>query len=141
MQYVFQQQKIKTMKTKTNQQGITAKLSLLIVAMFFSLGIFAQNSVASYQIKSLSDNLIISSDEIISSLKVSIETDFFYEDQINLEEWMIDLEKFADNSKSSLVEEDEFTEEELNLEEWMIDTDWINKECDYFYEAWKAGIV
>ena len=123
------------MKTKTNQQGITAKLSLLIVAMFFSLGIFAQNSVASYQIKSLSDNLIISSDEIISSLKVSIETDFFYEDQINLEEWMIDLEKFADNSKSSLVEEDEFTEEELNLEEWMIDTDWINSDCDYFYEA------
>ncbi len=123
------------MKTKTNQQEITAKLSLLIVAMFFSLGIFAQNSVASYQIKSLSDNLIKSSDEIIRSLKVSNETDIFYEDQINLEEWMIDLEKFGKNSKSSITEEVEFVEEELDLEEWMIDTDWIKKECDYFYEA------
>lgn len=123
------------MKTKTNQNRITARVTLLIVAIFFSLGIFAQKSITNYQIKSLSENLVLNSDEIINSLKVSTETDFFYEDQINLEDWMIDLEKFAKNSKSSTIIEDKFTEEELCLEEWMIDTDWLNKECDYFYEA------
>lgn len=135
MLYAYQQQQNKTMKTKTNHKRITARVALLIVAIFFSLGIFAQKSITNYQIKSLNENLLLSSDEIISSLRVSIETDFFYEDQINLEDWMIDLEKFAKNSKPSTIVEDEFIEEELELEEWMIDTDWLKKDCDYFYEA------
>ena len=123
------------MKTNTYQHQISIKAMLLITAMFFSLGIFAQNSLGNYEIKSLSDNLISSSEEVISSLIISIETDFFYEDQINLEEWMIDLDKFSNNNASSIAENNIFIEEEQLLEDWMISTNWLNLGYEVFYEA------
>ena len=151
MNYTYQQRKIKTMKAKADQLKITVKVALLAIAIFFSVGIFAQSSVGNYDIKSLSANLIKSSDDIISAYKNSVETDFFYEDQINLEEWMINLEAFAEGTSSSSNEvsehslseldlNDVFTEEELIFEDWMINADWGSKsdlssdECDYFYE-------
>jgi len=133
------------MKAKTDQRTITLKVAFLSIAIFFSIGIFAQNSIGNYDIKSLSANLIKSSDNILSAYKNSVATDFFYEDQINLEEWMINLEEFATGISSSLIEISEptlseadlnliFTEEELILEDWMICSDWDSNDGDYFYE-------
>ncbi len=145
VKYSYQQRKIKTMKAKTNQLTITVKVAFLSIAIFFSIGIFAQNSIGNYDIKSLSANLIKSSDDIVSAYKNSVASDFFYEDQINLEEWMINLEEFATGLSSSSIEISDptlseadlnliFTEEELILEDWMTNPEWGSNDCNYFYE-------
>ena len=145
MKYSYQQRKIKTMKAKTDQLTITIKVAFLSIAIFFSIEIFAQSSIGNYDIKNLSANLIQSSDDIISAYKNSIASDFFYEDQINLEEWMINLEEFTTGSSSSSIEISDhslsetdlnliFTDEELILEDWMTCSDWSSNNYDYFYE-------
>lgn len=106
-----------------------------------SSGIYAQKSLNSFDIKKYTSDLFQSTNEIIFAINSSKEQKAFYEEDILLEEWMIDLELWADKMDSSLneasketnapaiKEDSEFIlENELELEDWMLYYEWIHTE-------------
>jgi hypothetical protein len=56
----------------------------------------------------------------------------FVEENIELENWMIDLDEWAENMTG---EEGEFIEDELQLEEWMMH-DWYDNQGHGQIEGW-----
>lgn len=113
-------------------------MSHFLIAILFSSGIFAQKSITHYDMKNISNELLRSSYDIIAEIKSSFESDFFFEPQINLEEWMIDLNIFAGKTEEKSIieceESIEFYEPQLEIENWMMDSDWNYINEDYFIE-------
>ncbi|MCF8377990.1 MAG: hypothetical protein K9H49_00345 [Bacteroidales bacterium] len=126
------------MKTTVNQSKPSFRIALLIAAILFCPGIFAQKSFNNLGARTVSDNFIRSSNEIMSELTSTFKTDVFIEEQMSLEDWMIDLKKFADkydyNSISESKEESEYKEPKLELDDWMNESDWNYLKNDNFKE-------
>ncbi len=121
-----------------NHSKQTIKIALFFVAIFCSSGIFAQKSINHFEMKNVSNALLRSSYDIISEIKTSFESDFFFEPQISLEEWMIDLNIFAGNSNETSntesIEDNQFSEPIQELDDWMMDFDWNYINNDHFHE-------
>ena len=141
------------MKTQNLNTGkILSRTVLIITAIMISSGIYAQKSLNSFYLNKYTAELFQSTNEIISALNSSKEQKAFYEEDILLEEWMIDLESWANKMDSSknqapanntrgVNEENEvLLENELELEDWMLNSDWIQvefvEEEDLTLEAW-----
>lgn len=126
---------MKTMKLNTSK--ILRKTSLMICASMLFAGLFAQKSLNSFELKQYTSDLFKSSAEIISAMNSTKEKKAFYEEEILLEEWMLNLEHWVEKMDSSTnravdINTEVIIEEELELESWMTDYKWI--QTGYFYE-------
>lgn len=130
--------KINIMKTTKILLQPTIKIVLLIAALLFSSGIFAQKSFNQFEMKNVSSQLIRSSSDIIAEITSSFRTDVFIEEQIMLEDWMVDLNIFATNNKRKNITVDSetgnFEETKLELEGWMMDINWDYINNEHFKE-------
>jgi len=127
------------MKTTNIFPQPTIKIALILVALLFSSGIFAQKSFKQFEIKNVSDKLIRSSSDIIADITSTFRTDVFIEKQISLEDWMMDLEEFATDYESISTNENSeslyFEEPKMEMEDWMMEPDWDYIKDDNFKEA------
>lgn len=131
------------MKTQKCTPGkIWRKTSLFILAIMMSAGLFAQRSFNSVELKQYASELFQSTGEITSAINSVKEKRAFYEEDILLEEWMIDLghwvekmDTFAGSETEEVKNEELIIEENLELENWMIDLkEWKCPEKEVFYE-------
>ncbi len=128
------------MKTQNLNTGtITGRMIIILIALMISPGVFAQNSLKSFNSKNYTENIFGSKNQIINALNSSGEKKAFYEEEIQLEEWMINLEKWAERIDSispsthkttKRIEEknDLLLEEDMEIEHWMIDYKWFQQE-------------
>ena len=111
--------------TRTIKRGI---LALAMVAL--TIPAFSQKSFNQFDFKKVTDNILKSTEDIRNAITESFAGDYFYEAQISLEDWMLDLKKFNNRIdslseyKSSMTEEIEFIDSEIELESWMMEGDW-----------------
>ena len=110
------------------QNRIKARAAILLVALLISSGLFAQKSLNYFEVKNVSNEILRSSYDILAEIKSAFETDFFFEEPIKLEEWMLDLNLFAKDSKDECtsVENNMITnfEDSQDIEDLMMETDW-----------------
>jgi hypothetical protein len=134
------------MKTKKiyNQRSLKGILTVIAIALF-SFSANAQQSLKSFEMRQYTSSLFNSSTEIMTAMNAAKEKKAFYEKEIHLEEWMMDLENWIENVDSSVMnsgelemapaselEEGEIMETELEMESWMFSANWIEK--DIFVE-------
>ncbi len=125
----------KNMKTSTQNKGKKLhRVAMLIVAGLISLNLHAQKSFNNYEFQKFTNNLFKSTDQIIMAFsKVAVEEKSF-DEKIELEDWMSDLDEWVislesgSGTKESLTNESEtFKEEDLKFEDWMFNTDWLKE--------------
>jgi hypothetical protein len=124
---------------------VVIKISLVIVAIFFSGSLMAQKSFKSYDLKNSTTELFKKgSSEIAEAFFAKKEE--IKEEEVSFEEWMIDLENFSKSLDSSSVDKQEAKEtlskeeleilnEQVELEDWMMELDWNYKSSDFLNEA------
>ena len=124
------------MKTLTLNNGSwLQKITFLIAAGMISLNLQSQKSINNFEFQKFTDNLIKSTDQIMNAFAESVNTSNTFDEEIVLEDWMMDLDKWVISmdsgsamSTGSYLENENFTEEDLKFEDWMFTTDWIKKE-------------
>lgn len=126
------------MKTTKNLPQPAIKIAVIVAALLFSSGIFAQKSFNQFEGKNISQKLIRTSSDILADIATSFRTDVFIEEQISLEDWMIDLEKFAKDYKNTAtaenIETPQFEEPKIQIEDWMMVSDWNYIKNEHFKE-------
>lgn len=136
-----------TMKTITLINGNLAKrISIVVIALLIGSGLFAQKSVGNIDFQQLTANLIDGTEDIIAAFSYSNE-EVMIEEEVQFENWMINLEKWANKmdtvSKSEMLEdlkstEAEFTEEQVEFESWMFESDWLKENNHHHSETSKS---
>lgn len=141
-QYKYKQED-KIMKTpKCSTRKILKKISLSILAIIISTGMFAQKSLNTFDLKQYASDLFQTTAEIITEMNKVKEKRAFYEEEIRMEEWMINLEQWAEKTDSfgnSGNKENKIgeviLEERFELENWMMDLkEWKCPEKEIFTE-------
>ena len=137
--------KVKAMTTLRNKFKKVA-VKICLVAIFISpfAELEAQKALKSYDFKNTTNKLLKrSTEEILKAFNAK--SDFFYEEEIPFEDWMMDLEKFGKSLDSSDLKKSEYDdvlkkvsmeliEEDLQLESWMTESDWSYKSSDFLVE-------
>lgn len=131
------------MKTQNCFTGkILRRISLSILAIMISTGMFAQKSLNSVEFKQYASELFQSTGEITFAINSVKEKRAFYEEDVLLEKWMIDLghwvekmDSFASSETEEINNEELIIEEKLELENWMADLkEWKCPEKEIFTE-------
>jgi len=126
-----------TMKTiSTIRRKGRGIIAILFVLMMSGSGLHAQKSLNRLEIQDLSGIILKGMKEISIALEIQKEISVVMEEEIILEDWMMNLEKWAksldssdvnkNNSASSLQEQDMIYESELELEGWMLNSWKVN---------------
>ena len=110
------------MKTLRNIQISTKGMAILLAGILLSTGLFAQKT----ELKTLPVSFLRTTDQIVYAMLGVSEANVFIEEKVELEDWMTDLNKWAEAVE--LTEETEFSEDNMQLEDWMTRTDWIQEE-------------
>ncbi len=129
------------MKTTTHNNGRRLQgMVLIVVAGLIPLNLFAQKSINNYEIQKFTDNLFRSTEDIISAFTRTNSAEMNFDEDVELEDWMMDLDQWRISLDSgSVVKEDDVPEpvkitDEPGIsqpavddlfEDWMFRTDWL----------------
>ncbi len=121
------------MKTLTKNTGKRLhKFVVLVVAGMISVTLYSQKSITSYELQKFTTSLFSSTEQIMKAFAGNTSADLFFEEEIEFEEWMMDLNKWiisidtgSVTKKAAGPETGEVLDEEMHFEDWMFRTDWV----------------